>query len=173
MVSAFAEANKVEAISRPIVLQWIGERISSGHIVLDTNHFRDEQTRLILQKFCGDLIVQKPNGQLLTFELKAEEENTYGNLFVETWSNRSQRNPGWAITSKCDCFLYHFVIERVIYGIPDWKAFQAWCFDEGNIYRYPERRQKKREQRNDTWGRCIPVKTLLQTPHVKEITLTS
>jgi hypothetical protein len=162
----------VEALSRPIVLQWIGERVSEGRIVIDTNDFQAEETRLLLQKLCGDLIVQRPNGGFLNFELKSEKQNKYGNLFIETWSNRSRRTIGWAITSKCDCFLYHFVEDRVIYSIRNWKRFQAWCFDDGNIYRFPEREQKERNQPNDTWGRCIPVKLLVSTGLVREFRLT-
>ena len=60
------------------------------------------------------------------------------------------------ITLRADLLLYHFIDDDELYMIklPD---LQEWAFVDEKIYSYPEKCQKKREQLNDTWGRCVPI----------------
>jgi hypothetical protein len=42
---------------------------------------------------------------------------------------------------------------------------KQWSFssgEEGGIYRWPEKRQGRYVQANDSWGRCVPVDVLEQ-----------
>ena len=110
----------------------------------------------ILQKRFGDAIVASKNGRMIGIELKAEEENKHGNLFLETWSNRKRRTVGWMYYCDADKLFYFFCKERAMYSM-DMHELQSWAFDKKRIYEFPEKEQSKYTQMNDTWGRCVPI----------------
>ena len=115
-----------------------------------------------LQTVWGDFTIlrqDKPFG----IELKAEQSNRYGNLFLETWSNRKWRTLGWMYKLRGDSLFYYFVEEKELWtlrvdSLLDW-AFGADTGD-GQIYRFPEKKQCKHDQKNDSWGRCVPIAVL-------------
>ena len=109
-----------------------------------------------LQKSVGDVIFNSKNQSIWSIEIKTERENRTGNFFLETWSNRSRLTPGWMITLKADFLWYYFQDVKTLYSIhlPD---LQKWAFIDGKIYRYPEKEQKRYNQLNDTWGRCVNI----------------
>lgn len=115
-----------------------------------------------LQAVWGDYTIIK-NGFPYGIELKAEAQNRHGNFFLETWSNRAWFTLGWMYKLRGDSLFYYFIQDRELYtlSIP---ALQAWAFgtddSPGRIYAYPEKRQLKYEQKNDSWGRCVPIADL-------------
>lgn len=124
-----------------------------------------------LQETVGDVIVQSGD-EMWTFELKAEEEKT-GNLFLETWSNKNFDDPegfarlganvGWLLKQRADLLLYHFLDVDELYVLR-LLALQQWAFGAngrpGKIYRYIEVPQEKYAQKNQTFGRLVPLSTL-------------
>ena len=94
--------------------------------------------------------------------------NRYGRLYLEEWSNRSRYNPGWLLKLETDYLFYHFIENDELY-ILDFPSLQRWAYVEpslrtgfpGRLYDYDSRPQRKRVQRNDTWGRCVPIADLL------------
>jgi len=111
----------------------------------------------VLQKCFGDLVVTANEiGKII--EIKAELKNTHGNLFIETWSNRSSFTPGWLLKCQADWIWYYFVEDKQLYHIA-MNELRTWS-NTGAIFNYPERCQKKYEQLNDTWGRCVPIEVL-------------
>ena len=96
-------------------------------------------------------------------ELKVEAANKHGNFFLETWSNREWFTLGWMYKLQADVLLYYFLQERELYSIKV-PALKEWAFGvgdgQGAIYKYLERKQSKYNQRNDTWGRCVPIAEL-------------
>jgi hypothetical protein len=154
-MTAFDDASKVEKAALfdllPYCKWWSAE-----------TGFRDTQHQLMLQKYAGDLLIPTPSGAEF-IELKAEAEDKHGNLFLETWSNRSCFTPGWMITSKADWLWYYFVKERKLIHMK-LTELKQWAFggneDQGAIYFFEERKQNKYNQRNDTWGRIVPYSHL-------------
>jgi len=151
-MGAFAECQKVEARSRRILHPFIEQRSFEGrYVLLEKGRLAAE-----LQKAIGDVIHTGLDGQLRSLELKAEEENKHGNFFLETWSNLSRLTPGWMITSRSDLLLYHFLSENTL-CVMNLPRLQDWAFRQRNIYEFNEKQQRKYNQMNDTWGRCVPI----------------
>lgn len=140
---------KVEKLAEAHLLPYM-ERAWPGCTYYPTRHHE------LIQRFCGDvLVVRADNAKYI--EIKAEVTNLHGNLFVETWSNLSRRNRGWIWKCQADWLWYYFVTEHQLYIMP-MRTLQRWFYAHGN--RYPEKKQGKYDQLNDTWGRCIPIADL-------------
>lgn len=160
-MNSFKTASKLEeqslGVLLPILLKTFGDKVFPTN-----NHAMSAE----FQKTCGDFLARKSLGDVIGLELKAEKKHT-GNLFIETWSNRKWFNPGWLYSSKADYILYHFLDSNVCYVI-SMKALKKFCFitestkakRPGRIEDYPEVQQAKYDQKNDTWGRLIPIEHL-------------
>ena len=128
-----------------------------------------------LQKEAGDYLAQVANGNdflsrefrsdVVGIELKVEGKHT-GNIFVETFSNKKFWTPGWISNCRADYMLYHFLDASVCYVINMW-SLKKFCFTTpgrrgtaGRLFDYQEVKQKKHEQKNDTWGRLVPINDL-------------
>jgi hypothetical protein len=165
-MNAFALCRGVEDKSRQILMPFIQERADDGRYVITD---KGNLSRM-LQEQCGDVLFNDRNDVLISVELKAEERHT-GNLFLETWSNRNLENkvshsargsnPGWMVKSRADYLFYHFLDGGQLYIIPLFEL-QVWAWTSGEFFKWPERRQGKHVQLNDTWGRCVPWKVLHQ-----------
>jgi hypothetical protein len=104
------------------------------------------------QTHCGDYRATK-SGTTMNLEVKSEKHST-GNLFIESWSNRTQGRPGWFHNlDHCDCLIYHF-LDGPAYVI---QFAELHKFD---FSKYAERPQHQYTQRNDTWGWLVPVADL-------------
>ncbi|MEO7102849.1 MAG: hypothetical protein ABI119_05885 [Gemmatimonadaceae bacterium] len=112
-----------------------------------------------VQRTMGDIVAVNRVGVTVGLEVKADYTD-HDNLFLETWSNRARFTSGWLVTLQSDALLYVFVKRRECYAIP-FQPLKRWAFHEGRIYAFPEREQKQSVQLNDTWGRCVPVATIL------------
>jgi len=91
----------------------------------------------------------------LRYEVKTEFQHT-GNLFWETYSNKGAGRKGWGFTSPADVLYYLFWNDGKGYRI-DGLQRKIWVFDNHWKHKYPEVKQKKYDQENDTWGCLIPV----------------
>lgn len=122
-----------------------------------------------LQHTLGDAILRMPDGRAWSLELKIEEQET-GNLFLESWSNRNLNNrdghiargstPGWFLRIQSEVLGYYFLDTDTFYLI-DVFVLKRWAFTDWNIARrFPEKQQGRREQPNDAWGWCVPLKVL-------------
>jgi hypothetical protein len=120
-----------------------------------------------LQERIGDVLYNSDDTEVWSVEIKGEREHT-GNLFIETWSNRSRFNRGWLDKLDADLLLYYFLDTKDLYAIRLQKL-RAWAFGgswgaaeypHGNIYRFREVKQRRWEQLNDTWGRLVPIETV-------------
>ncbi|KKN36152.1 hypothetical protein LCGC14_0776350 [marine sediment metagenome] len=155
-MTAFDDASEVEKLALLDLLPYLERRCEA------TPHKTHHQ--LVLQKYAGDLLIQVP-GRAKFIELKAEREDKYERLFLETWSNRSRFTVGWMFTSRADWLWYYFVEERRLFHV-EFDNLKRWAFGQGDnqgaIYSsdFPERKQKKREQKNDTWGRAVAYSIL-------------
>jgi len=156
-MSTFIEAQGIEAEALFDLIPFIERRYSPEGIV-KTN------SQLHVQKYKGDAIILTVAGGKFV-ELKAEKENIYGNLFIETWSNRSRFTQGWIFTTQADWLWYYFVSNKQLYHVV-FQELKKWCFgiesNQGRIWDFPEKQQNKYSQLNDTWGRCIPIQVLKQ-----------
>lgn len=148
----FEAASLVEAEAMKDVIPFLTER--SVRFVL-TNKGRLSRD---LQKQYGDVLSETTDG-VLAVEIKAEQENSHQNLFLETWSNRARFTVGWMWTLDADVLLYYFVNERVMYSI-QFARLRRWAFHDLRIYDFPEKKQGKYIQKNDTWGRCVPIEVV-------------
>lgn len=168
-MNAFDNASDVEARGLQILRPWL-ERNTAGRYVLTA---KGAMSRF-MQLYMGDVIANDRAGKVWTLEIKVEDEASE-NFFIETWSNRNLEdrrshiehgsNQGWLYHSRADALLYYFIGSDDLYLINLFKLKQ-WAFgsgkNDGAIYRYPEVRQKKRSQANDTWGRLIDKGVLFE-----------
>lgn len=161
-MNAFHECRGVEQSSFEILMPYLAEATDDGRYVL-TDKGRLAAT---IQQTHGDVIAQK-NGEMVCIEVKAEEADLYGNAFLEEWSNRSRFNPGWLLKLETDFLFYHFIKDDRLY-VFDFPDLQRWAFTSashrtgfpGRLYDFNSKPQAKRQQRNDTWGRCVPLDVL-------------
>lgn len=166
----YQDSLQVEKRSRKILHAWLKSDCDEGRFVLT------DKGRLSKEMQCrfGDVLAQK-NGLAVWIELKAEMDFT-GNFFIEEWSNRKWGNPGWLYKLDTDLLFYHFVIDGLLYIInfqqlkkwllempPDWCRYKP---RQINLCQYDEKKQGKYAQKNDTWGRTIPVGDIFKTLNV-------
>jgi hypothetical protein len=159
-VNPFRHSQKVEAAAVAALLPWI-QWISAGRYEL----YIDASPEY--QREHGDLWYNaNRTGKRHTVELKAEEADKHGNLFLETWSNKADTHPrlGWLYTSRADWLWYYFIAEDSLYVIK-MLELRRWAFwgglhGHGRVYQYREGIQSKREQRNCTTGACVPIEVI-------------
>lgn len=133
------------------------ERVWPACICYPTRHHE------LIQKFEGDVLVLRGKSAKYV-EFKCEEENKHGNLFIETWSNLSRENRGWYYKCQASWLWYYFIDDDELYCV-EMDKLRRWGTAPGrsgdcHLFDFPERQQRKREQKNDTWGRCVPIETL-------------
>ena len=112
-----------------------------------------------LQRTVGDVLYNTDKETIVSVEIKAELANKWDNFFLETWSNLSRLTIGWMFTLRADWLFYYFLESDELHIIPLPKL-QRWAFIEKKIYDFPECKQGKYVQLNDSWGRCVPIKVL-------------
>ena len=151
MSNAFKKASEIEKLAEADVLPFM-ENAYPQCTYYPTRH------HLLIQKTCGDFLARHRRDFAEYVELKAEEANLYGNLFLETWSNKSRRTPGWMLTCTADWLWYYFVNNRELYLVP-FANLTEWA--KQRMFDFPEKPQGKYAQLNDTWGRCVPISVLL------------
>jgi len=162
----FQRCGAVEARSMAILIPFLSER-ADGRLVMTNKGTLSRH----LQETIGDALMSIDEGKMWSVECKAEEENKYGNFFLETWSNKNLdtrsnharlgSNPGWLLKLRADLLFYHFLASDELYIINLFKL-QQWAFgcsgQPGRLYDYrPEKKQGKYAQLNDTWGICVPI----------------
>lgn len=151
-------SNEVEAAGlvmvNPLLKTW-GE-------VYDTNKMPQNIKR---QKTLGDRIIAHPSGVLITVEIKTEQRET-GNLFLETWSNRTSderyKKRGWFDTLETDLIVFVFLDTCKAYRL-DFPKLRLWWESEANWnkYRWAQAGASWRgEQKNNTWGHPVPIADL-------------
>lgn len=126
-------------------------------IFYPTRHHR------IVQKVCGDYLASQ-KGKARYIEIKAEKENIWGNVFIETWSNKSRRTLGWFHACQADWLWYYFLASRELY-IWQMVHLRQWARSlaengQPRLFTYPEKQQRRYEQLNDTWGHPVPMSVL-------------
>ena len=154
-MSGWDEARTVEQRSMQILRPFIQQRAFNGQYVVTSKGPLARE----LQKSVGDMLYNSDSETVYSAEIKAEESNKHGNFFLETWSNRARFTLGWMFNLNTDLLLYYFLDEDELYAIPFLKL-RKWAFHQCRIYDFPERKQAKYDQLNDTWGRCVPCTTV-------------
>jgi hypothetical protein len=168
-MNAFEAGRSVEARGLLVLIPFLQERAHDGRFVLTS------KGRLArhLQETVGDALFNSTAESVWTVEIKVETSSNTGNLFLETWSNRNLEqmdshaargsNPGWLPKIQADLLFYYFLDSDELYII-DLFRLKQWAYRHDNghprIEKYPERRQAKYVQGNDTWGRCVPISDL-------------
>ena len=163
-MNSFDRARLVEAETLDLVLPFIEAKAMDGRYVV-TDKGRLART---LQATVGDALFNDLNGRIVGVEIKGEQSERSGNLFLETWSNRARFTRGWLYSLQTDLLFYGFLDTRHLYVV-SFRKLREWCFchpgargDEfpGRIWDFKEKRQGRYEQQNDTWGRCVPLEVL-------------
>lgn len=158
-MTAYDECLSVEAKGQKIISDWLTE--CGCTVVFNLNDSRGQEFQTY-----GDLIVVGPNSEKHELiELKIEEANSHGNLFIETWSNKNWWNPGWIFKTKAEWLFYYFLQEDELYRIriEDLRRFVFGIGKTGTVSafaKYREKPQKKYNQPNQTCGLCVPIKDI-------------
>ena len=159
-MNSFTECQKIETMGYELIIPYL--KLNFDEYVYVNTEERNELMLAFQQNF-GDLIAKK-NKALYFIDLKTESEDKYGNLFLETWSNKKRKTPGWFVPDvgvKADFVYYIFLKQKTLY-ILDLPKLRRWAFEDRNIERYPEKMQMKYNQLNDTWGRCVKIADLIK-----------
>ena len=167
----YSDSLSVERKSREILKPWLQQYCDEGRYVLTD---KGRLSKAMQERF-GDALAQR-NGAAVWVELKAEKDFT-NNFFIEEWSNRSRGNPGWLYKLDADLLFYHFLDVNILYLI-DFQQLKKWLLSmppdfcryktsQINLCQYPEKRQAKYDQKNDTWGRLVPIRDISDTKHVR------
>lgn len=171
--SRMVEARSL-AILTPFIEEYSGTEEKRGRFVLIEKGPLAKQ----LQETIGDVLMNHRVGRLVSVEIKAEQTNRYNNLFLECWSNLNLSsandwegrgsNPGWAWKLHPGLLFYHFIEQDELFIFNGFKLWK-WMHDTpsqsnakgaSRIHDFPRKPQNKYEQRNDTWGHCVPLKVL-------------
>jgi hypothetical protein len=152
-MNAFTTASLVEQRGLAILLPYLEERAFKGRIVSTA---RGTLARTLQQDF-GDYLMNTDDRTVWAVEVKIEQAWT-GNLFLETWSNRNLESKASHAEHGSD------LVTLPVFRLKQW-AFGSG--EEGGIYRFPEKRQGRYMQANDSWGRCVPVDVLEQETGAK------
>jgi hypothetical protein len=151
-----------------VLLPFLESRAHRGQVI----HVAKGPLARHFQRSFGDLLIATGPGSVASVEIKVERRWT-GNLFLEVWSNKNLDDrgshvergstPGWLITCRADVVGFHFTDTNAVLFLPLF-SLQRWAFGVGNapgrVYDFPERRQRRYAQFNDTWGRIVPVEVL-------------
>lgn len=179
-MNAFTDAREVELAGKDDLLRFLEMQAGSGRVVLTDKGPLSQ----FLQETVGDAVMNDRQMTTWGVEFKIEDRHT-GNLFLETWSNLCRRNPGWMVKLNTDILLYYFLDARHLYSL-GFQKLAKWAFGNsdayrrgekvnkrspGRIYDFPERRQRKRDQLNDTWGRVVPIEVLKKEVGLREYTI--
>ena len=165
--TGYEAACSVEERGRAIILPFLKSRSHDGQLVV----FNKGALMRHVQERIGDFAFNSDADRFYTVEMKVEQTHT-GNLFLETWSNKNLENrqshfergsnPGWMLKSTAELLFYYFLDNDHLYII-DLLELQRWAFgvDEAQPQmlrpQYREVRQGRYHQRNDTWGRLVPI----------------
>lgn len=178
-MNAFDDARTVELAGKDDLIQFLDAQACNGRVVITDKGPLSK----FLQETVGDAVMNDRQMTTWGVEFKIEQRHT-GNLFLETWSNLDRRNPGWMVKLQTDILLYYFLDTGQLYSI-GFRKLAKWAFGNsdnfrngewvngdspGRVYHFKERRQGKRDQLNDTWGRIVPVEILKKEVGIKEYT---
>ncbi len=149
--NSFRTTSKIEDLWMPYLEGYFLERFGIHFFVVGPGTTPGHRA---LQEIC-DVIAWDMLGTRL-IEVKFDEYES-GNLFAETWSNRTKGNRGWFYKCLATELVYAFPLMRVAY-VGELKKIRA-CVME-HINDFPEVEQKQYRQLNDAWGRLVPAQWL-------------
>jgi len=169
----FYDCRRIEALGLKMAERFL-ERHGADYILVEGG-----QTAKFLQQIAGDIIARMPkNRRFWAIEVKTERENRWGNIFIEWFSNRNleDRNShgcrgtsmGWFAELRSDLLWYQFLDSQEIH-IFDLFALQRWALwtppedreqRHPRIFQYNLKPEGITNQKNDTWGFCVPQKDI-------------
>lgn len=178
-MNAFTDACLVEQRGMSVLLPYLESRAYRGQVIQVckgplARHF---------QRTFGDLLIATGPGGVASVEIKTQRRWT-GRLFLETWSNRNLENrashvergstPGWLISCRADVIGFHFLDADTVLFLPLFQL-QRWAFGTGDqpgrIYDFPELRQRRYFQPNESLGRLVPVEVLAREIGIERASL--
>lgn len=151
-MTEYERSCEVEASGLKLLVPHLKNCCFDGELIL----FDAGPSKVSLQSVGDAVMRSKWSGQVLTLEFKFERAEHFGNFFLETWSNRARFKPGWFLMCQADILVYQFNSEQLAF-LMKLHELRAWAYQGDLLYGYPEKRQSKYSQRNDTWGRPIPI----------------
>jgi hypothetical protein len=167
-MNAFDQANEIELQGNYDLKHWL-ENVSDGKYIITSKGRLAKH----IQETLGDFIFNDKEENVWTAEAKTEEENKYENFFLETWSNLptdfdniDRKNPGWMIKLMADILMYYFKKNKTLYLI-DFRRLCLWAFipnekHKCRIHDFPLKEQTKYNQKNKTFGHCVPISIIEQ-----------
>lgn len=169
MADSYCDARQVEAKGMEALTPFLNEVSDGRFVILDKGPLAK-----VLQQTDGDAILQTRGNGVWSVEIKVESRHT-GNLFLESWSNKNLdsfenhvrigSNPGWMLKLKSMLLLYYFLDVDKLYVINLFRL-QQWAFGaEGRkprVYSFPDVRQGRHVQLNDTHGWLVPLPVIHQ-----------
>jgi len=104
---------------------------------------------------CGDVRLTTKRG-IYNIEIKTECSDKFGNLFIETWSDRRNKRRGWLYNlTECHGLFYVFLKQRITY-VMNFEKLRHF-----DLTPYDEKPQMMHPQDNETWGHPVPIEDLL------------
>lgn len=163
-MNGFDAARMVEAEGMVRLRPYLREMSHEGRFVLTSKGTLSKR----LQESVGDVLLADGPDTCWSVEIKTEREYT-GNLFIETWSNRNLAdrkshaergsNVGWIYKMVADRLFCFFLDTGHLIDI-DLFSLQQWAFCKQRLWAFREAGQGRYRQKNDTYGRLVPIATL-------------
>lgn len=121
----FGDSNKIAEIATKNCMAYIQSLGFEVHDVQGKDKRYDVYRRLDV-----DLVVVDPKSHdVIWVELKGDNQEQYGNFFMEYVSNDKLMTPGCMLITKSKYVFYYFVNTKILY-IMDTREMQAWLRDE-------------------------------------------
>ena len=160
-LNAYEDACLTEVEGKRIAIEFLRAIGATDIVENDTKELQEH----------GDVRAQIDN-RAYSVEIKTEEENKHGHIFLETWSNLCEEDDGngkkilhdkrgWLDSNRADMLIYICLKTEEIYTIYMY-ALKRWAFLDGRIYSFEEKKQSKRDQKNVTHGRVVPIDILIE-----------
>lgn len=160
----YRDSLRVEEEGLQLLAPWLDRQYAGRYVLL----YQHDNVKW-WQREAGDLLVQIDGRAFQTVELKFERKFT-GNLFVETWSNKSSGASGWLLTCKSDRLLYVFLDARRMFSLTP-ATFRGWVESNVDARKWKQVRQHKYTQTNDTYGVLVPITEALEAGALEEVHL--
>lgn len=100
------------------------------------------------------------NTGLLGVELKCEQRNRFGNLFIEHLQNIFPPREGWLHTCSAHFLCYGFLEPEPTIYVLDMRELRAFLTESPMFAVYGCRIQKKRDLPSKSAGFCVPISDL-------------
>ena len=154
-----AQTLQVESAGNVMFRELVIDKLQEHRFIQITD---DSEGGKFLQQSGIDYFLVAPTGfpHLISLELKVEQRNTWGTLFLEVFQNVFPTRPGWLQSCSAELLIYGFIKPEPVFYIMGMAELRALILETPLFAYYPCRTQKRRELASTAAGFSVPVADL-------------